>query len=270
GRDLSEEVGGLSTLRALEALDADPATELIVLISKPPAPEVARTVREAVAELGTPVVTALLGSGQDDLTAAAENALRALGVAVPSWRSWPAPAPPPPDDRPRAGGRDSGGAGAGRTGTDTEGAGGSGGGTRAGTLRGVYSGGTLCAEARLIAGTGRFTDFGDDAYTRGRAHPMIDPALRLEALAEVPPGDVVLLDVVLGHGADPDPSARLAPGIAAAVARGVPVVVALVGSEGDPQGLNAQAEAVRAAGAAVFASNAQAARHAAGLLASAR
>ncbi|MEV4188100.1 FdrA family protein, partial [Streptosporangium canum] len=282
GRDLSEEVGGLSTLRALEALDADPATELIVLISKPPAPEVARTVREAVAKLETPVVTALLGPGQDDLTAAAENALRALGVAVPTWRSWPAPAPPPPDDRPRAAGRDTGGAGAGRTGTDTEGAGagragtgtegagGSGGGTRAGTLRGVYSGGTLCAEARLIAGTGEFTDFGDDAYTRGRAHPMIDPTLRLEALAEVPPGDVVLLDVVLGHGADPDPSARLAPGIAAAVARGVPVVVALIGSEGDPQGLNAQAEAVRAAGAAVFTSNAQAARHAAGLLASAR
>ncbi|MET8335787.1 FdrA family protein [Streptosporangium canum] len=268
GRDLSAEVGGLSTLRALEALDADPATELIVLISKPPAPEVARTVREAVAKLETPVVTALLGPGQDDLTAAAENALRALGVAVPTWRSWPAP--PPPDDRPRAGGRGTGGAGAGRTGTDAEGAGGSGGGTRAGTLRGVYSGGTLCAEARLIAGTGEFTDFGDDAYTRGRAHPMIDPALRLEALAEVPPGDVVLLDVVLGHGADPDPSARLAPGIAAAVARGVPVVVALVGSEGDPQGLNAQAEAVRAAGAAVFTSNAQAARHAAGLLASAR
>ncbi|MEU7987634.1 FdrA family protein [Streptosporangium canum] len=270
GRDLSEEVGGLSTLRALEALDADPATELIVLISKTPAPEVARTVREAVAKLGTPVVTALLGPGQDDLTAAAENALRALGVAVPTWRSWPAPALPPPDDRPRAGGRDTGGADAGRTGTDMEGADGSGGGTRAGTLRGVYSGGTLCAEARLIAGTGEFTDFGDDAYTRGRAHPMIDPALRLEALAEVPPGDVVLLDVVLGHGADPDPSARLAPGIAAAVARGVPVVVALVGSEGDPQGLNAQAEAVRAAGAAVFTSNAQAARHAAGLLASAR
>ncbi|MET8383435.1 FdrA family protein [Streptosporangium canum] len=268
GRDLSAEVGGLSTLRALEALDADPATELIVLISKPPAPEMARTVREAVAKLETPVVTALLGPGQDDLTAAAENALRALGVAVPTWRSWPAP--PPPDDRPRAGGRGTGGAGAGRTGTDAEGAGGSGGGTRAGTLRGVYSGGTLCAEARLIAGTGEFTDFGDDAYTRGRAHPMIDPALRLEALAEVPPGDVVLLDVVLGHGADPDPSARLAPGIAAAVARGVPVVVALVGSEGDPQGLNAQAAAVRAAGAAVFTSNAQAARHAAGLLASAR
>ncbi|MFF5211519.1 FdrA family protein [Streptosporangium sp. NPDC000396] len=260
GRDLSEEVGGLSTLRALEALDADPATELIVLISKPPAPEVARAVQEVVAKLATPVVTALLGPGQDDLTAATEAALRALGVAVPAWRSWPAPLP----ERDRRDERDE---------RETAGAGEAsapGGGPRARRLRGIYSGGTLCVEARLIAGTGEFTDFGDDAYTRGRAHPMIDPALRLEALAEVPPGDVALLDVVLGHGADPDPSVRLAPGVAAAVARGVPVVVALIGSEGDPQGLDAQAEALRTAGAAVFTSNAQAARYAAGLLADAR
>ncbi|MDP9866717.1 MULTISPECIES: FdrA family protein [Streptosporangium] len=238
GRDLSREVGGLSTLRALRALDADPATELIVLVSKPPAPEVAHAVRQAVAELATPVVSALLGPGQDDLTAAAETALRALGAPVPRWRSWPAPEP------------------VAAAGT--------------GTLRGVYSGGTLCTEARLIAGAGEFTDFGDDAYTRGRAHPMIDPTLRLEALAQVPSGDVALLDVVLGHGADPDPSARLAPGITAAVAGGVAVVVALVGSEGDPQGTAAQARALRAAGAAVFVSNAQAARHAAGLLRDAR
>lgn len=246
GRDLSEEVGGRSTLRALQALDADPATELIVLISKPPAPGVAHAMREAVAALGTPVVSALLGTGAGDLTAAAEAALRALGAPVPVWRSWPAPSAP---SAPSAT-------------TCVHGP--------TGTLRGVYSGGTLCAEARLVAGTGEFTDFGDDVYTRGRAHPMIDSTFRLEALAEVPPGDVALLDVVLGHGADPDPSARLAPGIAAAVGRGVPVVVALIGSAGDPQQPDVQAEALRSAGAAVFASNAQAARHASGLLASPR
>nr|BFE81407.1 hypothetical protein GCM10020093_040080 [Planobispora longispora] len=93
---------------------------------------------------------------------------------------------------------------------------------------------------------------------------MIDPALRLEALAAVPRGDVALLDVVLGHGADPDPAARLAPAIAAAVARGArgrrPGRL-----RGRPQGLPAQAEALRAAGADVFASNALAARHAARL-----
>ncbi|MEU3165574.1 FdrA family protein [Streptosporangium sp. NPDC006930] len=244
GRDLSADVGGLSTLRALEALDADPATELIVLISKPPAPQVARAVEEAVARLGTPVVTALLGPGQTDLTSVTEAALRALGVPIPTWPSWPAPgttdAPPGLPGLPE---------------TDGPGA--------ERNVRGIYSGGTLCVEARLIAGTGEFTDFGDDAYTVGRAHPMIDPTLRLEALAEVPPGDVVLLDVVLGHGSDPDPSARLAPAIAEAVAGGVTAVVALVGSEGDPQGLAAQAGALNAAGAAVFTSNAEAAGYAA-------
>ncbi|MEV8632477.1 FdrA family protein [Streptosporangium sp. NPDC051023] len=278
GRDLSSDVGGLSTLRALAALDADPATELIVLISKPPAPEVEDVVRRAVGSLTTPVVTALLGPGRDDLTAATETVLRALGVPVPVWRSWPAPGTG--DDLPAGPGTQAGtgetpgagiphgapGEGAGAT----AGTGASHGAPGTGTLRGVYSGGTLCAEARLVAGAGEFTDFGDDAYTRGRAHPMIDPSLRLEALTRVPSGDVALLDVVLGHTADPDPAAGLAPGIASAVARGVRVVVALVGSRDDPQGLEAQAEALRAAGAAVFASNAQAAGHAAGLVAGAR
>ncbi|MGW4422837.1 FdrA family protein [Streptosporangium sp. NPDC004631] len=270
GRDLSAEVGGLSTLRALEALDADPGTELIILISKPPAPEVGDTVRRAVGGLATPVVTALLGPGRDDLTAATETALRALGVPVPVWRSWPAPAPAddlPDGIRPGNTGHAKGAKGVAGTGTPWGGAEGVAG---TGALWGVYSGGTLCAEARLVAGTGEFTDFGDDAYTRGRAHPMIDPSLRLEALAKVPPGDVALLDVVLGHGADPDPSARLAPGIATAVARGVRVVVALVGSGGDPQGLEVQAETLRAAGASVFASNARAAGYAADIVASLR
>jgi FdrA protein len=228
GRDLSAEVGGRSAVQALRALDEDPATELIVLVSKPPAPEVARAVRDL--DLATPVVAALLGPGQDDLTTAAEKVLRALGRDVPEWPSWPAPA--------RAGRRDA-----------------------AATLRGLYAGGTLCAEAALVAGTGEFTDFGDDAYTQGRAHPMIDPALRLEALRGVASG-VVLMDVVLGHGADPDPSSWLAPAIGDAAARGVDVVVAVVGTDGDPQGLRAQAARLSEAGAAVFTSNAAAARHA--------
>ncbi|MEU6428991.1 FdrA family protein [Microbispora sp. NPDC046973] len=227
GRDLSAEVGGRSAVQALRALDEDPATELIVLVSKPPAPEVARAVRDL--DLATPVVAALLGPGQDDLTTAAEKVLRALGRDVPEWPSWPAAA--------QAGRRD------------------------AGALRGLYAGGTLCAEAALVAGAGDFTDFGDDAYTRGRAHPMIDPALRLEALRGVASG-VVLMDVVLGHGADPDPSSWLAPAIRDAVTRGVDVVVAVVGTDGDPQGLRAQAARLNEAGAAVFTSNAAAARHA--------
>jgi FdrA protein len=117
-------------------------------------------------------------------------------------------------------------------------------------------------------------DFGDYELTRGRPHPMIDNTLRLARLAEEaadPRTTVVLLDVVLGHGAHPDPSADLAPAIAAARegaaadGRSLAVVVALIGSTGDPQGLQRQAAALAGAGAAVFASNAQAARHAVAL-----
>ncbi|NUW44295.1 FdrA family protein [Nonomuraea rhodomycinica] len=232
GRDLSREVGGLSAVRALRLLDEDPATELVVLVSKPPDPEVARAVQEVVESLRTPVVSAL--TGRDDLTEAAERALRALGAPVPGWPSWPAPARRPP---------------------------------RPGAVRGLYAGGTLCAEAAAIAGGApavaegkEFVDFGDDAYTRGRAHPLIDPALRLDALARVGPDEVALLDVVLGHGADPDPAASLAPAVARCPAAAV--VVALVGTEGDPQDLHRQAAAFREAGASVFVSNAQAARYA--------
>jgi FdrA protein len=232
GRDLSAEISGRSTLQALHALDADPATELIVIVSKPPAPEVGDLIRSAARRLATPVRLGLLGEGGEDLTAVAEGALEAAGVPVPSWPSWPAvgetPAP------------------------------------RRGVIRGLFAGGTLCAEAAIVAGPAphEMTDLGDDRYTRGRAHPMIDPTLRLERLAAETANEenaVVLIDVVLGHGAEADPAAALAPVIRAAR---VPVVVSLCGTSGDPQDRDRQAETLAAAGAAVFASNAAATRHA--------
>ena len=88
-------------------------------------------------------------------------------------------------------------------------------------------------------------DFGDDSMTRGRAHPMIDPSLRLERIAVEaadPTCGVLLLDLVLGHGAHPDPAPELADairaarGTAAAAGRDLPVVVSLTATEGDPQG----------------------------------
>ncbi|WP_377324161.1 hypothetical protein ACFJIY_05180 [Pimelobacter simplex] len=112
-------------------------------------------------------------------------------------------------------------------------------------------------------------DFGDDGLTRGRAHPMIDPTLRLEHLTKVaaaPDTAVILMDVVLGHGAQDDPAGDLAPAIAAARAvRDVPVVVACVGTSADQQGLTRQAEALAAAGAEVHLSNAAATRRAVAL-----
>lgn len=262
GRDLSEAVGGLATLDALALLDADPGTERVMVVSKPPAPSVARTVRAAAAELSVPVHSAALSPETPDLTAAVEALLVDMGRDVPVWPSRPGPAETP---------------------------------VPGAALKGLYSGGTLADEAMLLAapvlggirsntplrpelqlGTDLSVrghvviDFGDDALTVGRAHPMIDPTLRLEALARLAASGepaVVLLDVVLGHGADPDPAAALAPALQAA---GLPAVVALVGTEADPQGWSRQADALAAAGAAVFASNAQATRHALALLGAAR
>ncbi len=233
GRDLSAEVGGLATREALSRLDADPGVELIVLVSKPPAPEVAAEIEAYAASLGTPVELALLGAGQPDLTAAAERVLQRLGREVPAWPVTGSAAAP-------------------RRGT---------------TLQGLFVGGTLASEARLVAtellGEGHtFVDFGDDAYTGGRAHPMIDPTLRLEHLATAaadPATAVVLLDVVLGHGAEADPAALLAPAVAAVTQ---PVVVAVVGTAADPQGLERQVRALADAGAEVHLSNAGATRRA--------
>src|SRR3954470_1845175 len=258
GRDLSETVGGLATLDALAALHADPATERVLLVAKPPAPSVAARVAEVARQLSVPVRSAALSPESPDLTAAVEALLGDLGVAVPVWPARPGTADSVP-------------AGA--------------------VLKGFYSGGTLADEAMLLAapvlgdirsntplraeldlGTDLrarghvVIDFGDDALTVGRAHPMIDPTLRLEAISNLAARRepaVLLLDVVLGHGADPDPAYSLVPTLTAARRAGtLPVVVALIGTEGDPQGWNRQADALQAAGAAVFASNSAATRHA--------
>jgi FdrA protein len=243
-------------------LAADPGTELIIVVSKPPAAEVAAQLRRFADGLGTPVRFALVAPGEPDLTAATDAALRELGLPVPAWPRWPGPAGP----------------------------------ARPGALRGLFAGGTLCDEAMVIAterlgqiwsntplrpelrvaprapaagaaATGHvMIDFGDDELTAGRAHPMIDQSLRLErfaAEASDPGVSVVLLDVVLGHGAHPDPAAELGPAIAAARANGrVAVVVSLIGAASDPQDPARQGRVLQAAGAHVFASNAAAARFA--------
>ena len=82
GRDLSAEVAGRSTLQALDLLDADASTELIVVVSKPPAAEVAEAVRARASALGTPVLFGLLGAGQPDLTATAASVVQAAGGAL--------------------------------------------------------------------------------------------------------------------------------------------------------------------------------------------
>ncbi len=245
-RDLSKEVGGSSTLRALQALDADPGTDVIVVVSKPPAEGVARQVRAAAAACSTPVVVAFM-EPRSTLEGAALEALRLLDVPPKEFSVWPAAM----------------------------------GEQRPGFLKGFFSGGTLRDEARFLIEpvTGPLSlletdagpslvDFGDDRYTEGRAHPMIDQRVRLDRLESAVDDDAVgaaLLDVVLGYGAHPDPASELAPVIGRLVGAGVAVVASLCGSQGDPQGRDSQARKLQEAGAAVFLSNAAAARAAAEL-----
>ncbi|MFH2073679.1 MAG: FdrA family protein [Actinomycetota bacterium] len=236
-RDLSAAVGALATLQGIEALDADPATRVIVIVSKPPAPEIAAKVRALAAECSTPTVMCMIG--EDTLEAGATAALAILGVEAPAPESWPAAVSA----------------------------------HRPGTIRGLFSGGTLRDEARMVlrglmgepAAELEMIDFGDDEYTRGRPHPMIDQRLRLDQLAATsadPAVGVALIDVVLGYGSHPDPASELAPVIEDAVAAGLAVVVSLCGAAGDPQGRDRQAASLNEAGAAVFSSNAAAAAHA--------
>ena len=273
GRDLSSAVGGRSTRQALAALAADPSTESIIVVSKPPAPEVLTAIKEYAAGLGKPVHWATLGPGRPDLTAAVEAALAASADGIPEWPQWLAGSPDEPT-------------------TPVEGG-----------LRGLFCGGTLADEAMIIAAdrlgpirsniplspelalgpdllssSHLVIDFGDDALTQGRPHPMIDPSLRLERIAlegDDPTCGVLLLDLILGFGSHADPADELGAAItsariaAAAGGRELPVVVSLIGVENDPQGLTACATTLQACGASVFVSNAQATRHALTLLTSA-
>jgi FdrA protein len=143
-------------------------------------------------------------------------------------------------------------------------------------LKGLFVGGTMRDEARLVAaaalgvepGSLEMVDFGDDEYTRGRPHPMIDGSLRLDRIAhetDDPTCGVLLLDVVLGLGSDPDPAAGLVEPVRRATAAGLPVVVSVIGTRDDPQDVRRTAGALTDAGAAVFLSNAAAARAAADL-----
>jgi FdrA protein len=255
GRDLVREVGGLSTLAAVDQLDADPATRCIVLISKPPHPEIANAVLARVGLSRKKFAICFLGGTEMKLPANASIAptLRAAAehaidqAVEPAREAAPNRAP------------------------------------RLGAVLGLYSGGTLAAEAQLMLlsagraiasnapvpranalgdaapGADRIIDLGADEFTRGRPHPMIDPAIRTDklhgALADMDLG-VILLDVVIGLGAHPDPAGQIASVLANAPRNRPHVVASVVGTEADPQVRSLQIATLEAAGALVAASNA--------------
>ena len=233
GRDLDERIGALGTLAALDALENDPATKTIVLISKPPAPRVAEQVLARLSQSKKRSIACFLGLEKPGLARTLREAAElAVGKKLP----------PESFERKRVKGR----------------------------VHALYCGGTLCSEAELVfrhlgAQGHRFVDLGDDRYTRGRPHPMIDPELRNDHVASAladPSVGAILVDVVLGYGSHPDPAGILVR----EELSGKTVVASVTGTEGDPQVRSRQVARLREAGVLVAPSNAHAAEWAASLV----
>jgi FdrA protein len=239
-RDLHADVGGITTRQAIELLGNDPRTDTIVLISKPSDPEVSRTVLRALEATGKRAV-AYLQSVPVEMPSGvqrAESLEAAARLAVVEALSEPASVGEGTFDSCRE-------------------------------IRGLFCGGTLFQEAAAVLGD-RHTleDFGDDRFTQGRAHPMIDPTLRNLAIAQAgrdPRVGVLLVDFILGLGAHPDPVGAALPAIEDAVSaaradgRRLAVVAHVVGTDRDPQDLARQEATLRSAGVHVCASNVAAA-----------
>lgn len=280
GRDLSADVGAEMTCFGLEVLGADPETDVIVLVSKPPHPSVLARLDAALGALPKPVVVCALGlparprgDSVHWVSTLADAAEAAAALARgQTWTSRPFADPRDVQQRLarwRRGGPP-GGPG----------------------ILGLYTGGTLAHEARFVLeplvgavslcdGAGsrpsahRVLDLGDDAHTVARPHPMIDAAGRAERIAatgDAPEVGVMLFDVVLGQGAHADPAGPAAAAMekarqrAAAGGRRLAAVASVIGTPRDPQGLEGQVARLEAAGVEVLPSNAEAARFAALLL----
>ena len=286
GRDLEEAVGGIMMREGIQTLQDDPDTQVLLLISKPPAPTVAELVLKQVQQSDKPTVVCFLGGDPAPIAAAgaipARTLQQAAYLAAAEVEGYAEPAADEVIEREK---------------------------TKLKVqalelkkrlkpgqkyLRGLFSGGTLAAEALVIweetpgdvfsnvAVDPRLklrdatrseghcaVDLGEDEFTVGRPHPMLDNDLRIRRLMQEstdPEVAVVVLDVVLGYGAHPDPASELGPAIrrarerATSDGRELLIVASVTGTEGDPQGLSRQVQALEEAGAVVASCNAAAAR----------
>ena len=279
GRDLSEAVNASTARQALDLMSRDPDTRVIVLVSKPPSPKVAGELIQAARSVSKPVVVNFIGYSTamrkvDNVTfvttfdEAAELAVRLAQAGEHNDSVG--------DLHPK-------GFSSGQR-----------------YLRGLFSGGTLAYEAQLIlkdylpevysnaplnkdlrladslvSKEHTLIDLGEDEFTVGRLHPMMDNDLRIRRLereASDPEVAVILLDVVLGFGAHPNPASELAPAISKARrtaedgGRYLEVVAVVSGTEEDPQDMTAQIQVLEEAGAVVMTSNDVAARYVGRLL----
>jgi len=260
GRDLNDAVGGISTLMALDALDRDSNTNHIVIISKPPSAAVAAKVLERVGASKKTFTICFIGAADCALPPNARQAktLKAAAISALGANSMgavfdaDAVASVLPEGRRQ--------------------------------LRGLYTGGTLCAEAQFIltaAGIGVCSnapipgipalskgqdrhillDLGADEYTQGKPHPMIDPSVRFDALAEALDDGAVgllLLDLVIGFGAHDDPAGELVEFLGDRSGDRPIIVASVTGTDDDPQVRSRQVSKLTDAGIIVSPSNADA------------
>ncbi len=287
GRDLKKEVGGIMMLESLKALQQDPATTVLVLVSKPPADAVVQLILKQVSASSKPTVICFLGGDAKSLEnipnviparTLQECAFLAARIVNPEMGTMQSYLEA---ENTQLVGQANGLKKKLNSGQRY--------------LRGLFSGGTLCYEAQIIwkellsspvysnaplpgglvlsdstkSQEHTAVDLGEEEFTVGRPHPMIDNDLRIRRLlqeARDPQVAVVMLDVVIGYGAHPDPAAELgkavedAQGLARREGRELLVVASVTGTEGDPQGLNQTISTLTQKGVIVCKSNAAAAR----------
>lgn len=274
GRDLTEPVGAITAHQGLDLLSRDPQTKVIVLVSKPPSTKVADDLVQASRLVGKPVIVDFIGYATsvrkiDNVHFATSfDETAELAVQLASTETTVKENMDIDRKRYAQGQR---------------------------FLRGLFSGGTLAYEAMLVlqdylpvvysnaplkkehqladslvSQENTILDLGEDEFTVGRLHPMMDNNLRirrLEVEADQPDVAVILMDVVLGYGAHPDPAGELSPAIrearekATKAGRHLEVVAIVTGTDEDPQDMDHQEVQLEAAGAKVFTSNDAAARY---------
>ncbi|MCV7176986.1 acyl-CoA synthetase FdrA [Mycolicibacterium sphagni] len=290
GHDLADSIGGISMLHGLAALDGDPATKVIVLVSKPPSAAVAAKVLAAARASAKPVVVIFLGADPATITGdgvygaayLAQAADMAVALARGEQPSSGDIAISPDMQRTLSDLADS------MASSQRH-------------VRGIFSGGTFCFEAQLVHRSHGITarsntpvagnagladirtslentiiDMGDDEFTQGRPHPMIDPSgkdARIRDEIADPATAVVLFDVVLGYGSADDPTAELISiiDVAGAAARAEGRTVAFIGyvcgTDLDPQDRAAAVAGLQSVGVLIASSNAEAALWSATLIA---
>lgn len=283
GRDVKEEVGGRMLLMELKALNADPMTKVIGIVSKPPADDVLRKIIELAKGFSKPVVACFLGGNRDMVRGSGigfadtmEDCAKML-VSLCDGVDFPADDPDRYDELARA-----------EIARYTP---------EQRYVRGLYSGGSLCYEGILLAEKyvgpvysnitsgdyclrdpevsveNTFIDMGEDYFTDGMPHPMIDTRQRVARIKKEaldPTVAVVVLDCVLGYGSNPDPAGALAAAVeearSLAEGRHITYIASCCGTYADFQDRAAQEEKLRRAGILVADCNAQSAKMAAAIL----